>query len=234
MHLVVINGNKDNAILRQQRASHQQSTIYHGAPVRVETAVAVEVAAKAIALFVHIASRKILFFDGMGKIIVIHKVVTRIIRWVNINHLHFTHIALLQEFEHPKVIALDVEVLGGIPIHRVFGYGAQSVGDRCGSLTAGSLFARPCKLIHFLPILYSIVAQELAQRLKIHNVLEGTRLFVFHFGKARGCYLVECLKVELTTICRCTFQSFRFHYILFFIVLFRKDPRNTEAPHINI
>ena len=53
----------------------------------------------------------------------INKVITCIVRWININHLHLTQIRLLKEFEHFEVVTLDIKVLGIVPIYTILLYG---------------------------------------------------------------------------------------------------------------
>ena len=52
----------------------------------------------------------------------INKVITCIVRRININHLHLTQIRLLKEFENFEVIALNIKVLGVVPIHTILLY----------------------------------------------------------------------------------------------------------------
>ncbi len=60
----------------------------------------------------------------------INKVITCIVRRININHLHLTQIRLLKEFENFEVIALNIKVLGVVPIHTILLYGTQCLLGR--------------------------------------------------------------------------------------------------------
>ena len=52
----------------------------------------------------------------------INKVITCIVRRININHLYLTQIRLLEKFKHFEVITLNIKVLGIVPIHTIFLY----------------------------------------------------------------------------------------------------------------
>ena len=42
------------------------------------------------------------------KIVVIHKVIASIVRWVDINHLHLTQIVLTKQLQNLQVITLNI------------------------------------------------------------------------------------------------------------------------------
>ena len=90
--LIITYRNKDNSILREQRTSHQQTTINHTTPIRMKLTIRIGILPEAIAQLVHIAGFEILFGSSESKVVVIHKVIASIIGWVDINHLHLTHI----------------------------------------------------------------------------------------------------------------------------------------------
>ena len=57
--------------------------------------ICIGVLAEAVTQFVHTAGFEVFFGGSTGKVIVIHKVIARIIRRVDINHLHLTHVRAL-------------------------------------------------------------------------------------------------------------------------------------------
>ena len=52
--------------------------------------------------------RKVLIF--FNKVIFIYEIISRIIWWININHLHFAQVCFAQKLQGIEVIALDVDI----------------------------------------------------------------------------------------------------------------------------
>lgn len=98
----------------------------------------------------------------------INKIITRIVRRININHLHLTQIRLLEKFKHFEVITLNIKVLGVVPIHTILLYGTQRLLGRTQNLCTCSLLAHPVELIRFGGILHGIVTKELAKHVKVN------------------------------------------------------------------
>ena len=70
-----------------------------------------------ISVFVPILNALFIFIGRHRETIVIYEDIRTGIIWrVNKDHLDLTQIALLQELEDFQIVALDVEVFGGIPI----------------------------------------------------------------------------------------------------------------------
>ena len=104
-----------------------------------------------------------------GKVVVIYKVVTSVIRRVYINHFHLAHIRALKKFQHFEVVALDIQVLRGVPIFRIPKHRSKSLVGRSSCLCLCGILAHPAKLVSLAAVIYCIVAQELAQRVKING-----------------------------------------------------------------
>ena len=83
------------------------------------TTIRIRILDKAITQFIHISCKQVFLSLRTSKIIMIHEVIPRIIRRVDINHFHLTEIRLLEQFQHFKVVALNVEILRVIPIHAI-------------------------------------------------------------------------------------------------------------------
>lgn len=66
--------------------------------------VSIGLAAKAGLLFV--------VLDGIAKAVVVYEIVTRIVGWVDIDHLDLAMITALQELQHLEIVAFDVDVVG--------------------------------------------------------------------------------------------------------------------------
>ena len=50
-------------------------------------------------------------FDGVAELVLVNKVMTRVVGWVDINHLDLAVVAALQELQHLEVVAFDVDVI---------------------------------------------------------------------------------------------------------------------------
>jgi len=97
----------------------------------------------------------------------INKVISRIVRWVDINHLHLTEIRLLKEFEYFEVVTLDIKILSIVPVNAIFLNWAKSLVCWAQNLGTCSLLANPVKRVCLGSILNRIIAKQLAQNLKI-------------------------------------------------------------------
>lgn len=139
----------------------------------METTIRIRVLHKAVAKFIHIARLLIIFLSTLFEVIVINEVIARVVRRIDINHLHLAQIRLLQQLQSVKVVALDVNVLRVLPIHTPLRHRAQRLVDGRRSLTTGGLLAHPCKLVGFRLVLDGIIAKELAQLLEVYNMPQG-------------------------------------------------------------
>ena len=120
-------------------------------------------------------------FKIICKIIRIYKFVSCIIRWVDKNHLNFVGIALLEKLQHLKIITLDKQVLGRIPIHAFFRTRQQCPCRGCQSNLSGLLLTMPVQpILLFALIQYSSITQQLAKGFEIHPPFSegiGEKLF---------------------------------------------------------
>ncbi len=166
---IIINRNKYHPILSQQRTSHHQARINHRAPIRMVSTIRIRIFDKAITQFIHISSKQVFLRLRTGKIIMIHKVIPRIIRRVDIYHLHLTEIRLLEQFQHFEVVALNIEVLRSVPIHAILLDRTERLVDRAQHFGTSRLLAHPVELVGLRSILNGIIAQQLAQDVKVNN-----------------------------------------------------------------
>ena len=72
--------------------------------------------------------------------------------YIDVDHLYLAQIRLLQQLEHFQIVALDVEVLGGVPVFAFLGAGAQRLTDGLVGLHNGRLLAHPCELVALVPV----------------------------------------------------------------------------------
>ncbi len=83
----------------------------------MKTTVAFGVLHHTVAFFIKLTTVSKVFICVLGEVILIHKVVTRVVRRINVNHLDFTEIGFLQQLQHFKVVTLNIEVFGSVKIH---------------------------------------------------------------------------------------------------------------------
>ena len=74
----------------------------------------------------------------------------------------------MQEFEHLQVVALNHQVLGGVPVHALARAGAQGAGAGGQRNLPGAAFAVPVESILFLPLI-DLPAQQLLEHLKVNT-----------------------------------------------------------------
>ena len=86
---IVINTDEDGAILGEQIACEQEAGIDHRAPVGMEASVAFGVGYQTSAVLVVFAAFGIEFVMGLGEIVVVDEVVSRVVRRVDVNELDF-------------------------------------------------------------------------------------------------------------------------------------------------
>ena len=176
---------------------------------------------KAITQFIHISSKQVFLSLRTGKVIMIHEVIPRVVRRININHLHFTEIRFLEQFQHFEVITLDIEILRSVPIHAILLHRTERLVDRAQHFGTRRLLAYPVELVGLRSIFYGIIAQQLAQGIEVHYTLQLSRLRVAGLREAGGGYLIECIEVELHPIGGCQIQTFNLLvHVLYSIFVF--------------
>ena len=110
--LIIVHGNEYYTIFSQEVASNFETWVYHVEPVGVETTVAFDVALHRVnGLIAFVVKQAALCLEvafALCKVVVIHKVVTGVIRWVDINHFHLAEIGFTQHFQYIEVVALNV------------------------------------------------------------------------------------------------------------------------------
>ena len=221
LYLIIINRNKNNPILRQQRTSNHKSWINHITPIRMETSTRLSVLEIFVSQFIHSATCLVILFRRHSKIIMIDKVVTRIIGRVDIDHLHLAHIRTLQQFQHFEVVALDIEVFGIVPIQGILHHRTECLVYGSSSFCLGGILTNPAKFVGLTAFIHRIIAQQLAQGIEVHYTLQFSRLRVAGLREAGGDYLIECIEVELHPIGGCQIQTFNLLvHVLYSIFVF--------------
>ena len=136
-----------------------------------------------IIVIVSIVYRFFILFSRHLKAVCINKYICScIIGWINENHLDLAKIALLQELEDFQIIALDVEVFGGVPVLALRHAGAQGLPDRLVGFHDSRLLADPCELVCLVAV-HHVRRKHLFQQLKIDRSFDSV-VSVRCFGDA--------------------------------------------------
>ena len=83
----------------------------------METTIALGVLHHTVAVLIVLPTIGKILIRTLSKVILVYKVVSCVIRRINVDHLDFAEIGFLQELQHLKIIALNIEVFGGIKVH---------------------------------------------------------------------------------------------------------------------
>ena len=106
---------------------------------------------------------------ALSKIIIIHKVIARIVRRVNINHLYLAKIGFAKHLQHLKVIPFDIEVLCVVEIHTLFATRAKGGCSAYIRLPHGLPLVRPSELVSLFAFANEFVAQFCLQLFKVNR-----------------------------------------------------------------
>ena len=109
-----------------------------------------------------------IFTNCLRKVIVINKVVTRVIRRVNINHLDFAKISLTDNFQYIKVVTLDVEILRVVEVHTFLTAGSERLCGRRICQVCVRPLVWPCELVTFLALVNHVGGQFIAQLFEVY------------------------------------------------------------------
>ena len=135
----------------------------------METSVALRVLDKAVAFGVKLPAVCKILVGTLREIILIYKVVSRIVGRVNVNHFDFAEIGLLQQLQHVKIIAFNIQILRGIKINALLPAGAKGLRNRRIRQQDRLLLVRPSELIPLLIALDDNRGQLLPQHIKVDS-----------------------------------------------------------------
>ena len=106
---------------------------------------------------------------GLGEVVVIHEVVARVVRRVDVDHLHFAQVVLAQQLQHFEVVALNVEVLRVVEIDALLAAGAQRVGGRRVGKADGVALVGPGELVAFLGAFHDVLREFLPELVEVNR-----------------------------------------------------------------
>ena len=109
-----------------------------------------------------------IFTNCLRKVIVVNKVVTRVIRRININHLDFAKISLTDNFQYIKVVTLNVEILRVVEVHTFFTAGSERLCRWRVRQVCVRFLIRPRELVALLALVNHVGGQLIAQLLEVY------------------------------------------------------------------
>ncbi|MBT9137300.1 MAG: hypothetical protein DDT34_02388 [Firmicutes bacterium] len=169
LDLVVVNGNQDDAVVSQQASREFDSRVDHVEPVSVEPPTGLRVAASCLAFSINLIRQFLVVTDVVSKVVRIDEVFPSVVRRVDVDQLNLACIALLQQLEHFKVIPLDHQVFGRVPIDTFIRARPQRAraGRQC-QLTRPAL-AMPVQAVFLFRIGGGLVTHQRLEHIHIHS-----------------------------------------------------------------
>ena len=107
----------------------------------------------------------------------IYKVLTCIIWRIYINHFDCPKIIFTKNFQHIKVIPLNIEIFSMPKINRFIYYGTKRIISFTVSKSRGMTFARPCELIAFLCSVEQVFRQLFSEFVEVNGKF-GLTIFI--------------------------------------------------------
>ena len=123
----------------------------------MEATIAFSISNELVSFFIILPTIVNILLLILVEIVVIHKVVARVVRWVDVNHLHFAQIVLTKEFQHLKIVTLNIQVLGIVEINALLTTWAKSICGRRISQTNRIALIRPSELVTFFWTFHNIL-----------------------------------------------------------------------------
>ena len=90
----------------------------------MKTPARISIFEQAVFIFVIHSHLFVFFFLRAHEIVSIYEIISCIIRGINIDHLDLAEVTFLQDFQDFQIIALDIEILRGVPVATVRFYRA--------------------------------------------------------------------------------------------------------------
>ena len=103
-HLIIINAYDQHAILSEQFTCQHQTRVHHAQPIRMESTRSRRVLLKSRAslqraLSIASAGLHLMLTHRLRKLVRIHKIMTRVIRRINVHHLHLATVRRTQSLQ---------------------------------------------------------------------------------------------------------------------------------------
>ena len=117
-----------------------------------------------------------ILLSTLGKVIVIYEIISRIVGWIDIDHLHLAKISLLEQLQHIEIVPLDVEVFAvertrrAVSPDTVRHDGAQRHRNRRVRREDRLPLVGPCERIALLAPLHDLAGQLLPQHIEVDRL----------------------------------------------------------------
>ena len=98
--------------------------------------------------------------------VLVHEVVAGVVRRIDVDHVDLTVVRALQQLEYLEVVAFDVQVFSGIPVHAFLFEWAQRGCGWSLRLPDGVMFAGPGERIAF-PAFADMLAEQFAKLVEV-------------------------------------------------------------------
>ena len=190
----------------------------------METTIALGVLHHTVAVLIVLPAVSKVLICALGKVILVYKVASGVVRRINVDHLDFAEIGFLQELQHFEVVALDIEVFGGIKVHAasaairfslticpggncfIIANRAQRLIDRGIGKKNGLLLVRPSELIAFLIAVHHGAGNLLHQHILVNGTNDLT-VFVDRFRHGVGEHRRQLSEIFISLV-RCLHSQF--------------------------
>ena len=182
----------------------------------MESPIAFCILHQTISLFIKLTAIAKIFISILRKVILINEVIARVIRRIDIDHLHFAEIGFLQQLQFIQIIALDVNIFRvdaarrAISAHRLFTVKTQRLCNRLIRQHNRLFLVRPGELIAFLRTLYHRGRDFLTQHIRI-NGTHHIAIFVLGF--------CHCIRKQCSELCEILVRQIRrMHFKMFHVL----------------
>ena len=122
---VVINTHEDDAVFSKQVTGEVEARVHHVQPVAVVAARGLRVGRDLPTLAVYLTGVFEIRLQALAVVVGIDEIIAGVVRRVDVDHLDLAVVALLHEFQDFEIVALDDQVLRGVPIDAALGIGAE-------------------------------------------------------------------------------------------------------------
>ena len=171
MILRVINADENHAIVCQKIFCACKPRINHRAPLRMKSPIRLMVDLHPVPVLIHRAALFFVLGERLAEVVVVHEIVPRIIRRIDIDHLDLPEITLLQQLQRLEIIPFDIEVLRRVPVLALLDARAQRLADRAVRFDDCCLLADPGEFVGFLALAH-MVCKHLPQLLEINRLFK--------------------------------------------------------------
>jgi len=172
----VVDRRQENTIFGKKILRKTNARIHHRKPIRMESTIRFRIGYELFSRGGGLQRFQYERFSILGKVIVVHEIAPRVIRRIDVDHLHLAQIRLLQQFQRIQVVTLDEQVLRRIEVHTFLATRTQGLGNRRIGSQQRLTLARPVEVIPLLRPLHDAVRQLLPKLIEVNPQLHSAIL----------------------------------------------------------